>query len=109
MNNIFNIIIYVVQFLIKKTLWYQKGFKNWTIFINDVNVIMSDNCMYCIFLWIHSRCCQKERSGKQHQEKIKKVFMNAFEGNEVRNHWMENVAGCSKLMDRHILSNFFIK
>jgi hypothetical protein len=35
--------------------------------------------------------------------------MTAFEGNDVRKHRMENVAGCSQLMDRHMLSNFFTK
>ena len=29
--------------------------------------------------------------------------MTAFEGNDIRKHRMENVARCSKLMDRHIV------
>ena len=55
------------------------------------------------------RCCQKERSGKQHLEEIQECFMTAFEGNNVTKHRMENVAGCRKLMDRHMLSSFFTK
>ena len=36
-------------------------------------------------------------------EEIQICFMTAFEGNDVRKHRMENVARCSKLMDRHLL------
>ena len=32
--------------------------------------------------------------------------MTAFEENDVRKHWMENVAGCSKLMDRQYAELF---
>ena len=39
-------------------------------------------------------------------ERIQESFMTAFEGNDVREHRMENVAGCSKLMDTHMLNNY---
>ena len=42
-------------------------------------------------------------------ERIQECLMTAFEENDVRKHRMENVAGCSKLMDRHMLNNFFTK
>ena len=41
-------------------------------------------------------------------QEIQEYFTTAFEGNAIRKHRMENVAGCSKLLT-DMLSNFFTK
>jgi len=75
--------------------------------LTTLNSVMGILCIVSSEEYIPDAARKKELVNKT--EEIQECFMTAFEGTDVKKHCMENVAGCSKLMDRHMLRGFFTK